>query len=178
MYALYIEQRSISGKDTLSWDLAHHMYARSSRDKIIVVTDKPVEMLSATRKQWFKLMRKAMRQRSETLNVVRSAELTSQISYMQDLRFSAKRPVDDIVADVTFATADDLIGVAPVCSTAYVATDIERAKLYILTSWMPENGVVVVYVQHQKLAKESRKELNNGANAKAADQKSYQTTLR
>lgn len=153
MYALYTEQRSINGKDTLSWDIAHHMYLRSSRDKVIVVTDRPVELASATRRQWLKLMRKAMRQRSETLNAVRAAELTSQISYMQNLRFSAKRPVDDISADVTFATADDFIGVAPVCGTAYVATEIERAKLYILTSWMPENGVVVMYVQHKVLAK-------------------------
>ena len=148
MYALYVERRSINGKDTLSWDLAHHMYARLSHDKIIVVTDKPVELASATRRQWLKLMRKAARQRSETLNAARIAELTNRIGLMQMLRFSAKRPVDDISANVTFATADDFIGVAPVCGTAYVTTDIERAKLYILTSWMPENGVVVMYVQH------------------------------
>lgn len=153
MYALYIEHRSISGKDTLSWDLTHHMYLRSEHDKVIVVTDKPVESLSATRKQWFKLMRKVMRQRSETLNPIRSIELTNQIAYMQNLKFSAKRPVDGLVADVTFATADDFIGVAPVCSTAYVATEIEKAKLHILTSWMPENGVVVMYAKHQVIAK-------------------------
>jgi hypothetical protein len=178
MYALYIEHRSISGKDTLSWDLAHHMYLRSEHDKVIVVTDKPVESLSATRKQWFKLMRKVMRQRSETLNPVRANELTNQITYMQNLRFSAKRPVDDLIADVTFATADDFIGVAPVCNTAYVTAEIERAKLYILTSWMPENGVVVMYVQHQVLVKGNGKEINNGANARTADQKSHQAALR
>jgi hypothetical protein len=178
MYVLYTEQRSISGKDTLSWDLAHHMYLRSVHEKVIVVTDKPVRLLSATRKQWLKLMRKAMRQRSETLNTIRSVELTNQISYMQNLSFSAKCPVGDLIADVTFATAEDFVGVAPVCSTAYVTTRIEKARLHVLTSWMPENGVVVMYVQHQVLTKESQKELHNGANAQAADQKSYQATLR
>jgi hypothetical protein len=149
MYALYIEQRSICGKNTLSGDLARHIYLRSIRGRVIVVTDNPVGLASATRKQWFKLMREAKRQRAETLGVTKSTELINQISYMQNLRFSAKRPADDLVADVTFATADDLIRVAPVCSTAYVTTKVEETKLYMLTSWMPEDGVVVVYVQPQ-----------------------------
>jgi hypothetical protein len=62
MYDLYTEQRLINENCLLSWDLAHHLYLRSVRDKVIVAIDKPVELLAATRKQWLKLMRQAMRQ--------------------------------------------------------------------------------------------------------------------
>jgi hypothetical protein len=179
MYALYTEQREINGKNLLSWDLAHHLYLRSSRDKVIVATDKPVELLSATRKQWFRLMRQAMRQRSSTLNAVRAAELTNQIAYMQNLRFSAKQPKDYLDADVTFATADDLIKVAPICRTTYITYDIGKVKQHMLTSWMPDGGVVVIYARLKLATLNAHgKDLKDGANARTTDQKSYQAALR
>ena len=178
MYALYTEQREINGKNLLSWDLAHHLYLRSPHDKVIVATDRPMELLSATRRQWFKLMRQAMRQRSSTLNAVRSIELTNQVSFMQNLRFSAKEPGDYLDADVTFATADDLIKTAPICRTAYVTYDISKEKLHMLTSWMPEGGVVVIYAHLKAVAISHGKDLKDGANARTADQKSYQAALR
>lgn len=179
MYALYIEQRLLNSRDTLSWDLAQHMYLRLTQGKVIVVTDKPRELCSATSKQWMKLMRKVMRQRASTLNAIRRVELIYQISCMQELRFSARQPDDYLEADVTFATADDLIRVTPICDSAYVASEIGDEKLQMLTSWMPEGGVVVVY-EHplQILIKEYPKELKNGTNTRTADQKSYQATLR
>lgn len=146
MYELYTEQRLIDGKNLLSWDLAHHLYMRSVRDKVIVVTEKPGDLLAATRKQWLKLMRQVMRQRASTLNTVRSLELTEQISYMQNLQFSAKQPQEYLEVDVTFATAEGLIQVTPICRTAYITCKIEREKLHMLTSWMPQNGVVVEYI--------------------------------
>jgi hypothetical protein len=178
MYALYTEQREINGKNLLSWDLAHHLYLRSPRDKVVVATDKPVELLSATRKQWFRLMRQAMRQRSSTLNTLRSIELTNQIVYMQSLSFSSKRPEDYLEADVTFATVEDLIKAAPICRTAYITYEVEKEKQHMLTSWMPTGGVVVIYARlHAVKANSPRKELKDGANTRTADQKSYQTVL-
>lgn len=179
MYALYTEWREINGKNLLSWDLARHIYMRSSRQKVIVVTEKPVELLSATRKQWFKLMRYVMRQRSSTLSAMRSLELTGQIGYMQGLQFSAKRPKECLEADITFATVDDLIKIAPICGTAYVTNDVSSEKLHMLTSWMPEGGVVVIYSRLQQTAISSQgKDLKDGTNARTADQKSYQRALR
>lgn len=178
MHALYTEQREISGKNTLSRDLAHHLYLRSQRDKVIVVTDKPAVLLSATRKQWFKLMRQVMRQRSGTVNPIRAAELASQITYMENLRFSAKRPQDYLDAAVTFATADDLIKTAPICRTAYITYDIGMEKLHLLTSWMPEGGVVVVYVRLKPVVISLGKDLSDGTNTRTADQKSHKATLR
>jgi len=179
MYALYTEQRSINGKNLLSWDLAHHLYLRSAHDKVIVATDRPVELLSATRKQWFRLMRHVMRQRSSTLNAIRSIELSNQISYMQGLRFSAKQPQDYLETDVTFATADDLIKAAPICRTAYITYDVGKEKQHMLTSWMPPGSVVIMYVHsHPAKINGHGRELKNGANARTANQKSHQTALR
>lgn len=179
MHALYIEQRNINGKNLLSWDLAHHLYLRSVRDKVVVATDKPVELLSATRKQWFKLMRHVMRQQASTLNASRLVELVEQISYMQNLRFSTKLAGDYLDADVTFAAIDDLIGIAPICRTAYITYDVSKEKEYMLTSWMPPGGVAVICVQPQPAAiKTQRKDLKYGANTRTANQESYQTTLR
>jgi hypothetical protein len=179
MHALYTEQRSINGKNLLSWDLAHHLYMRSVRDKVIIVTDKPLELLAATRKQWLKLMRQVARQRAGTLNAVRSLELTNQLSYMQNLCFSARQPQDYLEADVTFATADDFIKITPICRTAYMAYDISKEKQHMLTAWMPVGGVVVIYAQSQPVEVKSQgKELKYGANARTTDQKSYQPVLR
>ena len=179
MYALYTEQRPLNGKNLLSWDLAHHLYARSIRAKVIVATDKPIELLSATRRQWFKLMRRVMRQRSSTMNTVRSAELTAQIAYMQGLRFSARQHLDGLEADVTFATAENLINIAPVCQAAYITCEVEKDKLNLLTAWMPEGGAVVIYTHPQPAAsKNHRKAPINGANARTTDQKSHQAALR
>jgi hypothetical protein len=146
MHGLYIEQRSLNGKTLLSWDLAHHIYARGSQGKVAIVTDKPIELLAATKKQWFKLMRQVQRERSSTLNAVRIGELTRQIAWMQNLTFSAKSPDDILEAEVTFASADDFVRVSPVCSTVYVTYRFEREKLHMLTSWMPTHGLVVLYV--------------------------------
>ena len=145
MHGLYVEERSLNGHGSLSWDLAHHMYARSLRGKIAVVADKPVELLSATRKQWLKILRRAHREQASTLNATRILELMRQISYMHGLEFAARAPDDLLVADVTFATADDFVKIPPVCPTVYVTYALEKEKLHMLTSWLPKNSLVVIY---------------------------------
>lgn len=146
MHGLYIEQRSLNGKTLLSWDLAHHMYARGMQGKVAIVTDKPAELLSATRKQWYKIMRQVQRERSSTLDVIRISELSRQVAWMQNLTFSAKAADDVLDADITFALADDLLRISPMCSTLYATYPFAREKLHMLTSWMPKNGVVVEYI--------------------------------
>jgi hypothetical protein len=143
---MYIERRSLNGKTLLSWDLAHHIYARGMQGKVAVVTDKPAELLATTKKQWLKLMRQVQRERSSTLNAVRIGELTRQIAWMQNLTFSAKAPDDILNADITFALAEDFVRIPPVCSTIYATYPFEREKLYMLASWMPKYGIVVEYV--------------------------------
>lgn len=145
MHGLCVERRSLNGHGSLSWDLAHHMYARSLCGKIAVVTDKPKELLSATRKQWMRIYRQAQNEQASTLDATRILELIYQLSNMQNMVFSAKSPDDLLETDVTFATADDFVRIPPVCQTVYVTYAFEREKVYMLTSWLPRNALVVLY---------------------------------
>ncbi len=73
--------------------------------------------------------------------------LHRQLAWMQSLSFSPKAPDDMLVADITFATADDFVRVPPVCRYVFVVYVFETEKLYMLTSWMPHGSWVVIYEQ-------------------------------
>jgi hypothetical protein len=47
--------------------------------------------------------------------------------------------------DVLFATAEQLLEFAPSCRILYVATPTDNETLHKITSFMPKNGLVVVY---------------------------------
>ncbi len=145
MHGLCIERRSLNGHGSLSWDLAHHMFARAQCGKIAIVTDKPKELLSATRKQWMRIYRQGLNEQASSLNTPRILELIHILSHMQAMTFSAKSPDDLLEADVTFATADDFVRIPPVCPTVYVTYACGREKLHMLTSWLPRNALVVLY---------------------------------
>ena len=148
MHNLCIERRSLNGHGSLSWDLTRHMYARSLCGKIAVVTDKPKELLAATRKQWMRIYRQGLNEQASSLNTPRILELTYILANMQNMVFSARSPDDLLEADVTFATADDFVRMPPVCPTAYITYAFAREKLHMLTSWLPRNGLVVLYGEH------------------------------
>ena len=141
MHTLYVEKHSLNGKP-LSWHLARHSCSHGPQGKTAVVTDKPKELLSATRKQWLRLIRLAENERSGTINPTRVDLLTQQILWMQGLSFTSKAPLE---ADITFATADDFVRVPPVCRCLYVTYSFEREKLHMLTAWMSRNCLVVLY---------------------------------
>jgi hypothetical protein len=109
------------------------------------VTDRPKELLSATRKQWMRIYRQGLNEQASSLNTPRVLELIRILANMQSIVFSAKSPDDLLEADVTFATADDFVRMVPVCPTVYATCPFEREKLHMLTSWMPRNGLVVLY---------------------------------
>jgi hypothetical protein len=146
MHGLYVENRTLNNK-ALSWNLAHDIHTREAQGKVAVVTDNPIGLLASTRRQWLKLIRQLQRKRSATLGASRIEELIAQIVWMQNLTFTSKLPDDLLSANVTFATADDFVRLAPVCRTMYVTYHFEREKLHMLTAWMPINAVVVVYGQ-------------------------------
>lgn len=137
-------------RDSLSKDLAEEILERGLYGKIAIVTDKPVILLSATRKQWLKLTRNMQRERSSTLDAAKVAKLTQQIAWMQSCSFSAKVPDDPLEAHVTFASADNFSRIPPACRTIYVTYEFEREKLYMLTSWMPKSSLVVIYEQDEQ----------------------------
>jgi len=144
MHGLYTERLSPEDKP-LSWKLARHICSHGARGRIVVVTDMPTTLLSATRKQWFKLQRQAQNEQSSTLNPTRENMLSDRILWMQTVSFTSKPPDDLLKADITFATADDFVRVPPVCSCVYITYDFDREKLHMLTAWLPRNALVVMY---------------------------------
>lgn len=146
MHGLFIEEYSLNNKP-LSQQLAEHIAAHGPQRRVAVVTDKPITLLASVRKQWLRLIRLTENERSSTLNTVRKEYLEMQLEWMRQLSFTAKAPDDMLEADVTFATADDFVRNPPDCWMVYVTYNFEREKLHMLTSWMPRNGVVVIYGQ-------------------------------
>lgn len=149
MYGSIIEERALKENISLSNDLAHQIYIRGSKEKLAVVSRSPAELLAATRKEWLRLIRQLQRERSSTINKVRAAELERLLNWMEDLKFTSHAPQDALVADVTFANADDFTKVPPVCKTVYITYEFEREKLHKLTSWMPPKALIVTYEQER-----------------------------
>lgn len=145
MYKLSILCRKPQG--SLSKDLAKQICERGQQGRVVVVTDKPIVLLSATKKQWLVLIRRVQRDRASTLDTIKIGELTQKIAWMQSLSFTAATPDDLLEADVTFATAEDFVQTPPVCETVYITYKFEPEKLHMLTSWMPKGGLVIIYGQ-------------------------------
>ncbi|HET6746604.1 MAG TPA: hypothetical protein VFH06_00680 [Candidatus Saccharimonadales bacterium] len=146
MHGLFVEKYSLNHK-ALSQQLARHIAAHGPQGKAAIVTDKPMTLLASVRKQWLKLIRLMERERSSTLNPVRKEQLEIHLEWMRQLSFTAKAPEDILEAGITFATADDFVRTPPDCRMIYITYSFEREKLHMLTSWMPRNGVVVIYGQ-------------------------------
>jgi len=146
MHGLNVEYRQIKANHSLARKLASDLSAQSN-GKAVVVTAKPLSMLSAVRKQWIRIEYLTQIERARTLQAAKIIELTAQLRYMRSLRFSAKPPEDQLEANITFAAADDLVRVPPTCRTLYVTYDFPKEKLHMMTSWMPRGGIVVIYAR-------------------------------
>jgi len=143
---LIIENRILEDI-AISKILVRDVFERLPAGRIAVVTDKPVAMLSAVRKQWLKLFRQTQRARSSTLDHERQAQISYELAMLQDTTFTADNPLNDPVANVHFATAAQFLAAPPICATLIIVEHIERYELYMLSSWMPRNGKVIIYGQ-------------------------------
>lgn len=144
MVGLNMETRKLEGTKALSVDLARQILSHFNDGKIAIVTDKPLPLLSATRKQWQKIIRQAERKRSSVLNP-RKFEIEGELAHLRRMTFTAKSPTDDPQGEVSFATTEQFLQAPPICQTLYITCGIERHELYMLTAWMPPHGLVVFY---------------------------------
>lgn len=147
MYTLTVEHRHITAGKFLAQDLALQLSERFHSGKSVVVTDKPTKLIEEVRGHWRKIERSISIERTRATDAARISQLTDELSCMRHVSFTAQPPNDLLVADIAFATVDDLILVAPDCKTMYVTYSFPRMKLHMVTSWMPHNGVVVIYEQ-------------------------------
>jgi hypothetical protein len=145
MHELVVERRQLNNK-LLSRDLAELLFECSFSGKAVVVTDNPVVLHSAVRRRWQAMVRRLQVDRSSILNHSEIQDINARLHFIRYIRFSSKSPEDDLLnGDITFMKPNDCIRVAPSCQTLYVASEVPREKLYLMTAWMPRGGRVVLY---------------------------------
>lgn len=126
MRDLRIKAHTLS-KAELPRALALHMLTTCLNGNIAVVCEDPVKLMNQVKKEWDKL------------SVGRSAYFRENIS------FSADSPFDDIQANVSFSTVEKYRLLPPICRTLYVTCKIKKEDMYLITSWMQPNALVVIY---------------------------------
>lgn len=142
---LFVEKRPIKDTLSLSWDLAHHLYSRPLKGKVVIVADEPARLLAAFSKQWYRVLRQVERERSSTLHAQRILALTQKLANIKRVRFVAKTPAAEPQGDVFFVTPEALLNNPPICRTLYVTCPLSDAYQDILTSRMLDHGLVVLY---------------------------------
>ena len=140
-----IEERIVPARVTLSRKLTIDMLDRIRFGKIIVVTDKPQNLLPAVRKQWFKELRKQQNKRASSLDASVIERITKFIALMQRTSFSTKPPLIEEFCDVFFITPEKLDVIGMFGITVFVTCAVDKAVLYDVARFMPDEGLVVVY---------------------------------
>src|SRR5438874_11907856 len=121
------------------------MADRLAFGSVVVVSKQPVARLASVRKQWNTELRRAENRRASTIDATKIAALTKKIARMQQADFVVTELFESMGTDVVFATGEQLLKFAPMCRTMYVATPTDKETLHKITSFMPTDGLVVVY---------------------------------
>jgi len=145
MDGLYIERRELRPGASLSWDIAHHLYARTMEGKAVVIATAPQVLLASVRKQWSKVLRQVQRERSSTLQAARIRELTRELERIQRLHFMVGVPDAYADGDIVFIREDFPASVLGSFSTLYLTCAVENSRLQLLTSGMPRHSLLVMY---------------------------------
>lgn len=136
----FLEKRHLTQTE-MTADITRHLQARQSVGKAIVITERPVVLLSSVRRQWVKMTQALQREISRTLDASLRVELSKQTETMQNLRFAAKHPQEDPGVDVYFIDREP-VGVLPSeCRTIYFCfTKVSAQALKDI-----DQGAVVVH---------------------------------
>jgi hypothetical protein len=145
----YIEIRKTAarGTDSVAADMMRHLHTRQHLGKAAVITDQPLAMLAAARKQWLKLSRAIQKQRAQTLNADKILKYTHTITHMQHLHFTAKGPLEAPDADVYFLepTAASLTVMPIQCWTIYLLSEPSLPTATDMLIQLPTEALLVDY---------------------------------
>lgn len=145
MNSLVVIKRQGFTDNSGAHDVAEHLYTRMHYGKMVIVVDRPAVFISALRKQWLKLTRRIRVERARTLDAAKIAELDGVVRYMMRLRFTREYPPDECPGDIYVVGAKDALMWPPECSTMYLIAKMELHEKYLLTSWMRQHALVVMY---------------------------------
>jgi len=107
MANVFVEQRQLVKGVSVTWDMAHHLYARFSYGQVVIVSEKPAVLMAALRKQWLKVMLKLRNEYSRTLDARRKARIRELVGRMQRVPFTVGLPPPEPAWADDFATVQD-----------------------------------------------------------------------
>lgn len=143
-----LRKQSARGTDSLAADIMRHLHARQHLGKAIIVSDQPIALLAASRKQWLKLARLLQKQRASTLNADKILKYTHTIAHMQHMRFTARAPLQFPEADVYFLKPEEMGELSPRCYSTYITVTLQSDDCKMLCEQLPTQALVVDYANH------------------------------
>lgn len=148
-----LRKQSARGTDSLVADIMRHLHTRQHLGKAVVLSDQPVALLAASRKQWLKLARTIQKQRASTLNADKILKYTHTITHMQHMRFTCKTPLEDPEADVYFLN-EDRISTMPVhCYSLYFVSPPLPHNAATMIEQLPAEALMIDYSHKTPWAK-------------------------
>jgi len=130
----------------MSLDLARHLPRRLLVGPAVIVTDRPVVLLSVIRKRWVKIVHEVSRQRASTLDPVKRAGLQSELDHMEHCRFTMKQFKQSPAAACFFVSPAQLSeGLPPCYPTLYLTTWLPAESLIAAVRNLPLRGLIVAY---------------------------------
>lgn len=144
MSDMFVEDRS-TYIGSLSQDLARHLYMRYGDHKIVIITEKPVVMLSALRKQWVRLTEEVRRARASTLKIDYIMEYDSTLARLRHFQMTVRKPSEAPRCRVFFVPPDHVEYIPNDCRTIYITCPITDADLKNIASHMSPGSLIVRY---------------------------------
>jgi len=102
--------------------------------------------MGAVVRQWKQIAATVRREEASTTDGIRKVELTRELIKLENRKFSAKPELYADVSVVSFAPGRYAFDLPVACRTLYIACPINDSALELLTRWVAEHGLMVVYV--------------------------------
>lgn len=140
-----LEYRTITGNNSLSRDLARHVYGRMQAGKIVVIAASPPAMLSSFRKQWIALYKKLETHRAQTLHALSSKIINLQMEAMESFTCTTQAPHQQPAADLYIMSPEQVQDLLPSITTLYITCDVTLGAIESIACNIPADGVIVRY---------------------------------
>jgi hypothetical protein len=147
-----LRKQSAKGTDSIAADIMRHLHTRQHLGKVVILSDQPVALLAASRKQWLKLSRMIQKQRSSTLNADKILKYTHTITHMQHMRFTSKTALQDPEADVYFLAKDGCQTMPLHCYSIYVTCELDNEVARNMIDQLPSEALMIDYLHHMHWA--------------------------
>jgi len=141
----YVDVRSYTKTDELSYDISQHLPRRLSVGPVVVIADNPAVFLSVMRKRLAKLLYELERQRASTLDRNKRGGLDRELLRLRAARFTAKSSARVANPDVLCVAPYDLGVRLAECTTLYVTATLSFPQLQACLTMLRPGGLLVVY---------------------------------